>query len=242
MKIEINVTKRSAVGFVLGAVAATAVSIWAEQATYQATLPSPSGIFRRLITTGDTVLGRDGGRVSVGAATPGSAMFQVPHREADPPLAQSRFGDLYAKRPPGQPKGDLRFFDGQAWRDPSSGGGSATVYTCTPGVTGLQIMQRFPGAYTGIWFPFCLLELPPGQYLTSINGNLSASGSALFIYTGGVNGSGDMLTNSLNVALVRPMSGGSYFFVDHSSCPGTTGGGACHANRALSFLAIRTGE
>lgn len=49
-----------------------AVPLWlsSESLTLSTTYPSPAGIYKKLISTGDTILGRDTGSVVIGAAAP----------------------------------------------------------------------------------------------------------------------------------------------------------------------------
>src|SRR5687767_11652732 len=58
--------------FVVGVLTVTATELASEAVTLTTYYPAPSGVYSQMITTGDTALGRDGGRLTLGHPTLGS--------------------------------------------------------------------------------------------------------------------------------------------------------------------------
>ncbi|MBI4376301.1 MAG: hypothetical protein HY549_07605, partial [Elusimicrobia bacterium] len=63
-------------GVVIFIIALAVAQLGSENITLSTYYPAPSGIYTRIITTGDTILARDGGRVGIGTASP-SAKLEV---------------------------------------------------------------------------------------------------------------------------------------------------------------------
>ncbi|MFC1679344.1 hypothetical protein ACFL2T_03955 [Elusimicrobiota bacterium] len=109
-------------------VCATAYGVMSEKLTVGTSYPSPVGIYKKMITTDQTVLARDTGNVGIGTTAP-QAKLDVASTDSGflPPRMTTEQITAIAEPPEGSiiydmTSRDLSVFDGKDWT-PVSGGG-----------------------------------------------------------------------------------------------------------------------
>lgn len=73
--IDLRLTRGALQGALVAAMMlASAADLSSEKITLSTYYPAPSGVYTQMITTGNTFLSRDGGRVGIGTSTPSSKL------------------------------------------------------------------------------------------------------------------------------------------------------------------------